>query len=90
MNPHRLFTEHPESVGETYGQHLLAASTFGVRMLLAGLACLVHGLLPFLFERTGSTCIADLHQRMVARQRRSAPPVAAVCQRTIGRRAAIR
>ncbi len=90
MDPHRLFTEHPESVGETYFQHLLAAGTFGLRMVLGGLACLVHGLLPFLFERTGSNCITDLHQRMVARQRQPQPSVAAVGQRPIGRRAAIR
>jgi len=90
MDPHRLFTEHPESVGETYFQHLLAAGTFGLRMVLGGLACLVHGLLPFLFVRTGSSCITDLHQRMVARQRQPQPPVAAVGQRPIGHRAAIR
>jgi len=90
MNPHRLFAEHPQSVGETYFQHLLAAGTFGLRMMLGGLACLVHGVLPFLFVRTGSNCISDLHQRMVARQRLAQPPIAAVGQRPIGRRAAIR
>jgi hypothetical protein len=34
-------------------------------MLAGGLACLVHALLPFLFERTASHCIDQLHQRMV-------------------------
>ena len=42
MDLHRLFTEHPESVGESYLQHLMAATTFGVRMVLGGLACLVQ------------------------------------------------
>ena len=89
MNLHRLFNEHPESVGESYWQHLMAAATFGLRMVAGGLACLVHGLLPFLFERTGSNCVADLHQRMVARQRK-APPTVAPVSHPIGRRAAIR
>lgn len=61
----RLFTQHPLSVGETYLQHLCTASSFGIRMLLGGLACFVHALLPFLFVRTASRCINGLHQRMV-------------------------
>jgi hypothetical protein len=34
-------------------------------MVFAGLACIVHGLLPFLFVRTGSRAIAELNDRMV-------------------------
>jgi hypothetical protein len=66
----RLFTAHPASVNESYGEHLLQASSFGTRMILAGLACLVHGVLPFLFVRTGSTAITALHTRMVTSRRR--------------------
>jgi hypothetical protein len=70
-----LFTDHPASVGETYGEHLAAAGGFGLRMILGGMACLLHGLLPFLFTRTGSSTIALLHDRMViSRRRRSDPP----------------
>jgi Family of unknown function (DUF6356) len=50
-----LFTKHPASVGETYFAHLGSAGGFGSRMITAGLACLVHGIFPFLFQRTGST-----------------------------------
>ena len=60
-----MFTDHPASVGETYGQHLRHASGFGLRMILGGCACLVHGLLPFLFVKTGSRQITSLHDRMV-------------------------
>ena len=71
----RLFTEHPQSVGESYTEHMGVAFGFGARMVLAGLACLVHGLLPFLFVKTGSRTIATLHDRMVAnRVRHAAPP----------------
>lgn len=63
------FTAHPQSVGETYVQHAAMASGFGFRLLLAGMACLVHAVLPFLFVKTGSSMIADLYQRMVAHRR---------------------
>ena len=70
---YRLFTEHPASVDETYGEHLAVATSFGARMVLAGLACLVHAVLPFLFVKTGSAAITELHERMVAKRRRHAP-----------------
>lgn len=67
MSPiQKIFTAHPASVHETYPEHFVVASSFGVRMILGGLACLVHGLVPSLFERTGSRQIALLHDRMVA------------------------
>lgn len=66
----RAFTEHPASVGETYIQHMGMAFGFGGKMVLAGLACLFHGLFPFLFKRTGRNCIEDLHHRMVTHRDR--------------------
>jgi len=65
MKPTALFTEHPASVGETYGQHLHHAGYFGIRMMFAGFACLIHALLPFLFVKTGSLAITELHHKMV-------------------------
>ncbi|HEX7760750.1 MAG TPA: DUF6356 family protein [Caulobacteraceae bacterium] len=62
------FTHHPHSVGETYGEHLVAASRFAFVLLGAGLACLVHGLLPFLFEQTASGAVQRLNARMIARR----------------------
>ena len=64
-----LFSEHPASVGETYLEHLRVAATFAARLFAAGLACLVHAVLPFLFVHTGSDCISRLHQQMLARRR---------------------
>ncbi|PLR18931.1 hypothetical protein SGCZBJ_25195 [Caulobacter zeae] len=62
-----LFTRHPKQVGETYGEHFAMAWSFGLPMVAAGLACLVHGILPFAFERTGSNCVKTLHARMKGR-----------------------
>jgi Family of unknown function (DUF6356) len=75
MDLHRLFTEHPASVGETYVEHMGAAVGFGVRMMLAGMACIVHAVFPFLFVKTGSRAISQLNDRMVA-NRRAAPAIA--------------
>lgn len=69
MSLRNPFTDHPASVGETYGEHFVMASGFGVRMIGAGLACLIHGVLPFLFVRTGSATINTLHTRMVTNRR---------------------
>ena len=66
----RLFTSHPESVGETYLEHMSSASSFGLRLMLAGLACTVHAILPFLFETTGRSVITDLHEKMVTHRQR--------------------
>ena len=62
--------DHLQEVGETYPQHLQKATGFGVSMIVAGIACLVHGLLPFLFVRTGSDCIRRLHGEMVDKRAR--------------------
>jgi len=72
----RAFTEHPATVGESYAEHLGRALSFGVRMIFAGLACLIHGVLPFAFVRTGSRAIAELNERMVVQRRRAPPAVA--------------
>jgi len=48
----KLFIDHPATVGETYWAHLLFAGRFGLRMMAGGAACLLHGLLPFLFTST--------------------------------------
>ena len=51
-------------------QHLLSASGFSFRMFGAGICCLVHGLLPFLFVKTGSNAVTRLHDRMVVNRDR--------------------
>jgi hypothetical protein len=61
------FTRHPHAVGETWGEHCLTASGFGLTLIGAGLVCLVHAALPFLFQHTASDCIAALHRRMATR-----------------------
>jgi len=64
----RLFLEHPRSLGESYSQHLSTASHFGFHLVTAGVACLIHGLVPALFTRTGSATVKRLYGEMKQRQ----------------------
>ena len=72
------FKEHPASVGESYTEHMGQAASFGFRLVFAGVACLVHAALPFLFVKTGSRAIIELNERMVlkrhADQRKASSP----------------
>jgi len=66
------FREHPESVGETYGQHWCSAMSFAVALIGSALACAVHAFIPGLFKQTASRTITTLHQRMVTHRHRHA------------------
>ena len=60
------FTAHPREVGETYVEHSVFACRYGVKMILGGLAAVVHGLLPFLFKTTGSRITRELNATLEA------------------------
>lgn len=62
------FTRHPGSVGETYGQHFVAAMGFSFALFRAAFCCALHAIFPFLCERTGSRAIEDLHERMILKR----------------------
>lgn len=65
--------KHLSSVHESYFQHLTVALCFGVQMVGAGLAAIVHALCPALFERTASNTIIKLHGEMMARKNTQDP-----------------
>ncbi len=58
-----LFITHPQSVDESYVEHMAFAGRFSAVLFLAAGAALVHALLPFLFEKTASRMIAQLYER---------------------------
>ena len=62
-----LLMAHPRDIGESYGEHAGHAFHIGWRMIAAGLACLVHGLLPGLFVRTASATVDDIQNLMSRR-----------------------
>ena len=60
----RLFRTHPQSVDETYLEHMNVAFSFSGRLFRAALCAFVHGLVPGLFETTASRTIRELHGKM--------------------------
>ncbi len=93
MDPLRHFKEHPASVGEGYVGHLMQATAFGLRMIAAGMACVLHGLFPFLCVTTGSEAMQGLHAEMAARRAKAcagATPVAAATTTPIRQDRALR
>ena len=77
---HRLFLSHPEAVDESYGEHLLFAFGFAARLFGAGLAALIHAVIPCLFETTASRMIREMHQRITSRGHKAAPGAIALQQ----------
>jgi hypothetical protein len=63
----RLFLDHPRSVNESYFEHLLFAGGFALRLLGAGLAALIHALIPCLFEKTAGNMIVRMHSKILNR-----------------------
>lgn len=69
--------DHLDEVQEGYFEHLGHALLIAARLVKAGLACFVHAILPGLFTRTATRCIADIlesnERRAVAREARVGP-----------------
>jgi len=59
----RVFLKHPQSVNETYLEHMAFAGWFASKLFMAGFAAAVHAIFPNCFEKTASGIIAELYQR---------------------------
>ena len=58
--------EHLEKSKEDYFSHLKWAEISGLRLIWAGVASLIHGLVPGLFPGTAAITVIDLyHKRLV-------------------------
>ena len=66
MGIRRHFTDHPAAVGETYLEHMRHAAGFARTMAKATVACTIHAIVPSMCERTASTAICELHERITA------------------------
>lgn len=63
----RLFLAHPRRVGESYAEHCGVAWRFGIALIGAGAAALLHGLVPALCTRTASDAVRWLHAPLARR-----------------------
>ena len=56
----RLFLQHPQEVGESYGHHFIASSTYGTRLLKAACKAYVHALVPCLCKTAASDTVREM------------------------------
>ncbi len=69
----RWFLDHPHAVDESYAEHGAVAAGYGLALIGAGLACMVHALVPALFETTASRTVRRLVSRLGARRTQASP-----------------
>ena len=68
VNP---FKEHPNSVGETYLQHMIKALKFSIRLELLSVVCLVHSIFPFWYTTRTSDGVRKLLYEMKLKEKRN-------------------
>jgi hypothetical protein len=66
MEIRQHFTEHPASVGETYGEHFRVAGGFAGSLAVAAVAAAVHAVVPSWCTKTASSRIVSLHAQMTS------------------------
>jgi hypothetical protein len=72
----RLFNDHPKSLGMSWATHGAGAIAIGARMIGAGVACVIHAIVPALFTETAGRTVTSLHDHMVRRKAGAANPSA--------------
>jgi hypothetical protein len=70
----RLFVAHPRSLGMSWVGHGIGAFAIGATLVGAGLACLVHALVPGLFTQTAGKTITRMYDLMMRRKVGAANP----------------
>ena len=59
---------HLRDAGMTYFQHMRHALYVGTFLILAGVCCVTHSVMPFLFKTTASNIITHLSDNVISRQ----------------------
>jgi hypothetical protein len=70
----RLFTAHPKSLGMSWAEHGVGAVAIGVTLVGAGLACLVHAIVPGWFTQTAGKTVTGMYDHMMRRRTGAANP----------------
>ena len=63
------FTKHPQSVGETYFEHMKKAMRYGLRIQIVAIIIFIHALFPFLFEQNGGDEIDKINKELQHRKK---------------------
>lgn len=67
---YKLFVAHPMAAGECYWRHLWFALVTGCQMIFFALCLILHGIFPFLCEKTASNYICSLYNTIEARRQK--------------------
>ena len=70
----KLFTEHPKSLGMSWGSHGLGAIRIGGELIGAGCACVIHAIVPGWFTETAGRTVVRLYDHMQQRKAGAAKP----------------
>ena len=70
----RLFNDHPRSLGMTWASHGAGAAVIGARLVGAGVACLIHSLVPAWFTQSAGRTVTDIYDDIAQRKAGSANP----------------
>jgi len=65
-------SQHLKEMNETYLEHWWFAQKGGWRMVIAGLACVIHGFIPDIFVTTATDARRKSEQEMVERKNKMA------------------
>ena len=57
----RLFTDHPRSLGLSWFEHGTGAVKIGFKLIRAGVAALIHGIVPGLFTDTAGRTVTETY-----------------------------
>jgi hypothetical protein len=71
---HRMFLEHPRSLGMSWVGHGVGAVKIGAVLVGAGLACIVHAVVPGLFTQTAGRTVTRMYDHMNHRRAGAANP----------------
>jgi hypothetical protein len=72
----RLFLQHPRSLGMSWAGHGIGAIVIGGKLVGAGLACLVHAVVPGVFTQTAGRTVTHMYDHMTRRRAGASNPEA--------------
>jgi hypothetical protein len=70
----RLFNDHPRSLGMSWASHGAGAAIIGSRLVGAGVACLIHSIVPAWFTQTAGRTVTDIYDDIARRKAGAANP----------------
>ncbi|HWI88734.1 MAG TPA: DUF6356 family protein [Sphingomicrobium sp.] len=71
---HRLFVEHPSSLGMTWAGHGIGAVKIGAELIGAGCAAMVHAAVPGCFTETAGRTVARIYDHIQSRKAAAPEP----------------